>query len=44
VHFILGKPWNDKEMDEETHAWWWEIDEERQTKETEAGLSEPEWK
>jgi hypothetical protein len=47
VHFILGKPWNDKEVEnsgEDTHVWWWEMDEERQIKEKEAGLSEPEWK
>lgn len=29
---------------EDTHVWWWEMDKERQTKEAEAGLEEPEWK
>jgi hypothetical protein len=28
---------------EETHVWWWEMDEERQRKEKEIGLVEPQW-
>lgn len=47
VHYILGKPWDDVDTinsGEDTHVWWWEMDKERQTKEAEAGLEEPEWK
>lgn len=28
---------------EDTHVWWWEADQERQVKEREAGLTEPDW-
>jgi hypothetical protein len=47
VHYILGKPWNDKDKskgEEEIHVWWWEMDEERRMKEREAGFTEPQWK
>jgi hypothetical protein len=47
VHFILAKPWDDKlkgESLEDTHIWWWEIDEERREKEKEAGFDEPRWR
>jgi hypothetical protein len=44
MHYILGdKPWNDggKGLSrDETHIWWWEVDEERKRKEKEAGLAE----
>jgi len=46
VHYILGKPWNDIDKvnsGEDTHVWWWQMDQERQTKDAEAGLKEPEW-
>ena len=46
VHFILGKPWDDKDKinsAEDTHAWWWKVDAERQRKEKAAGLQEPTW-
>ena len=46
VHYILKKPWDDKDMElisEETHLWWWELDRERQKHESEAGLLEPDW-
>ena len=46
VHFILGKPWDDKSKtnsSEETHSWWWKADTERQIKERELGLKEPNW-
>jgi hypothetical protein len=47
VHYILAKPWNDNgkgNSEEETHLWWWEADEERQTMEKAVGLLEPRWK
>jgi hypothetical protein len=47
VHLILNKPWNDKgkgTSDDETHLWWWEADEERQTRERAVGLVEPQVK
>jgi len=47
VHYILGKPWDDVDTinsGEDTHVWWWEMDKERQMKEAEVGLREPEWK
>jgi hypothetical protein len=47
VHFILAKPWDDKAKttnSEETHAWWWQADTERQEKERELGLKEPNWR
>jgi hypothetical protein len=47
VHYIIGKPWNDKakgESEEYTHVWWWEADETRQKKEMEMGLLEPDWR
>jgi len=43
----LKKPWDDKDKEqvgEDTHVWWWEIDQERQEKERETGLAEPDWK
>jgi hypothetical protein len=46
VHYILGKPWNDEAVgnsSEETHLWWWEIDQERTLAEAAAGLTEPDW-
>jgi hypothetical protein len=46
VHYILAKPWDDGgkgKGSEETHMWWWEVDEERQIKEKEIGLLEPSW-
>jgi len=46
VHYILSKPWDDKlgaESSDDTHVWWWEIDEERREKEKEVGLREPQW-
>jgi hypothetical protein len=44
VHYLFEKPWTLKESQRrETHVWWWEMDEERQRKEKEIGLVEPEW-
>jgi hypothetical protein len=47
VHYILAKPWDDKckgESLEDTHIWWWEVDEERREKEKQAGFDEPRWR
>jgi hypothetical protein len=47
IHYLLDKPWDDEgkgKSKDETHLWWWEMDEERQMKEKQAGLSEPRWK
>jgi lipopolysaccharide biosynthesis glycosyltransferase len=44
IHYLFEKPWNVKELPRrDTHKWWWEMDEERQRKEKEIGLVEPEW-
>jgi len=44
VHYIRMKPWEEKSEEddvEDTHAWWWEVDEERRMIEREAGYLEP---
>jgi hypothetical protein len=43
IHYLFEKPWTVKGQRSETHLWWWEMDNERQQKEKEMGLSEPEW-
>jgi len=41
VHYILGtKPWDKRESEDETHAWWWKVDDERRDLEKKAGVDD----
>jgi alpha-N-acetylglucosamine transferase len=41
VHYILSpKPWEKRESDDETHAWWWEWNDKRLAREKEMGIQD----
>lgn len=41
IHYILSpKPWEDRESDDETHTWWWVVNDERLEKEKELGVAD----
>lgn len=41
VHYILSpKPWETKDSDDPTFAWWWECNDKRMTKEKEMGIQD----
>lgn len=39
IHYILApKPWEERESEDETHKWWWDVNDQRLAKEKEAGI------
>lgn len=41
IHYILSpKPWEVRESEDETHKWWWKVNDERLAKEAELGLAD----
>lgn len=44
IHYILTpKPWESRESDDETHKWWWDINDQRLAKEKEKGIKVDGW-
>jgi hypothetical protein len=41
IHYILSpKPWDKRESDDPTHAWWWESNDKRHKEEKEKGIAD----
>lgn len=44
VHYILSpKPWDSRESDDETHKWWWDMNDQRLAKEKVTGIEVDGW-
>ena len=44
IHYILSpKPWENRDSDEETHAWWWAANDARLAKEEKLGIVRDGW-